>query len=108
MTLQTQIYNLVHDVLLGGPRTDRAGKIEGFSNIHEAGKGGGKNWHEKMDRIGFFRMPIHYPRYKKDDYEKMEEWKLDNLLQQYGLAFDGSLEEKRAYAMGAFLWPDQL
>ncbi|KAL3820832.1 hypothetical protein ACJIZ3_006737 [Penstemon smallii] len=55
-----------------------------------------------------FKMPVHYPRYKKEDYEKMEDWKLDNLLQQYGLGFDGTLEEKRAYAMGAFLWPHQL
>lgn len=55
-----------------------------------------------------FRLPLHYPRYKKGDYEKMEEWKLDNLLGQYGLAFDGSLEDKRAYAMGTFLWPHQL
>lgn len=54
-----------------------------------------------------FRMPLHYPRYKKEDYEKMEEWRLDLLLREYGLAFDGSLEEKRDYAMGAFLWPSQ-
>lgn len=54
-----------------------------------------------------FEMPLHYPRYKKSDYEKMEEWKLDLLLKQYGLSFQGTLDEKRAFAMGAFLWPDQ-
>lgn len=54
-----------------------------------------------------FQMPLHYPRYKKTDYEKMEEWKVDLLLKQYGLSFEGTLDEKRAYAMGAFLWPDQ-
>ena len=54
-----------------------------------------------------FQMPLHYPRYKKADYEQMEESKLDLLLNQYGLSFKGTLDEKRAYAMGAFLWPDQ-
>ncbi|CAI0374327.1 unnamed protein product [Linum tenue] len=54
-----------------------------------------------------FRMPLHYPRYSKRDYESMEEWRLDLLLSQYGLRFDGTVEEKRAYAIGAFLWPDQ-
>ncbi|KAF5728840.1 hypothetical protein HS088_TW21G00994 [Tripterygium wilfordii] len=51
-----------------------------------------------------FQMPLHYPRYTKVDYEEMEEWKLDLLLSQYGLCFNGTLEEKRAFAMGAFLW----
>ncbi|XP_057497551.1 uncharacterized protein LOC130782297 [Actinidia eriantha] len=55
-----------------------------------------------------FQMPLHYPRYKKADYEKMEEWKVDMVLQEYGLRFMGSLDEKRAFAMGVFLWPDQL
>ena len=32
-------------------------------------------------------MPLHYPRYTKRDYEKMEEGKLDLLLKQYGLCF---------------------
>ncbi|KAI4296034.1 hypothetical protein L6164_036024 [Bauhinia variegata] len=54
-----------------------------------------------------FRMPLHYPRYKKSDYENMEEWKVDLLLKEYGLSFKGTLDEKRAFAMGAFLWPDQ-
>lgn len=56
---------------------------------------------------GSFRMPLHYPRYLKSDYEKMEEWKLDLLLDEYGLSFAGSVAEKRDFAMGAFLWPDQ-
>lgn len=53
---------------------------------------------------GGFQLPLHYPRYKKEEYEKMEEWKVDVLLMQYGLACEGSLEEKRAFAMGTFLW----
>ncbi|KAL7593742.1 uncharacterized protein LOC111885437 [Lactuca sativa] len=64
---------------------------------------------EKQKTSSGFQMPLHYPRYQKVDYEKMEEWRLDLLLQQYGLLFDGlSLEEKRCYAMGTFLWPCQL
>ncbi|XVE87641.1 hypothetical protein DITRI_Ditri19aG0004100 [Diplodiscus trichospermus] len=59
----------------------------------------------EMQLSSGFRMPLHYPRYKKADYEKMEEWKVDMLLREYGLSFEGSLDEKRAYAMGAFLWP---
>ncbi|KAI3890990.1 hypothetical protein MKW98_007295 [Papaver atlanticum] len=56
-----------------------------------------------------FQMPLHYPRYKKSDYEKMEEWKVDMLLREYGLdSFKGTLDEKREFAMGTFLWPDQL
>ncbi|RWR72842.1 hypothetical protein CKAN_00108600 [Cinnamomum micranthum f. kanehirae] len=55
-----------------------------------------------------FQMPLHYPRYKKEDYERMDEWKVDMVLLEYGLTFQGSLEEKRAYAIGTFLWPDQL
>ncbi|KAL4562958.1 hypothetical protein LXL04_026989 [Taraxacum kok-saghyz] len=63
---------------------------------------------QKTSSTGF-QMPLHYPRYKKQDYEKMEEWRLDLLLQQYGLSFNGlSLDEKRCYVMGAFLWPCQL
>ena len=54
----------------------------------------------------FFQMPVHYPRYKRADYETMPEWKLDRLLAQYGLPIFGNLEEKRNFAMGAFLWPD--
>ncbi|KAL8488280.1 hypothetical protein ACS0TY_024067 [Phlomoides rotata] len=52
-------------------------------------------------------MPLHYPRYGKSDYEKMEEWKVDMLLREYGLSFRGSLEEKREFVMGTLLWPDQ-
>ncbi|ONK55719.1 uncharacterized protein A4U43_C10F300 [Asparagus officinalis] len=55
-----------------------------------------------------FQMPLHYPRYRKEDYQRMEERKVDILLREYGLACVGSLEEKRAYAMGAFLWPEQI
>jgi len=54
-----------------------------------------------------FQMPLHYPRYKKADYESMPEWRVDCLLREYGLPADGDLDSKRKFAMGAFLWPDQ-
>ncbi|CAN6251052.1 unnamed protein product [Urochloa humidicola] len=56
---------------------------------------------------GSFRMPLHYPRYKKADYEEMPEWRVDCLLREYGLPAAGDLDSKRRFAMGAFLWPDQ-
>jgi hypothetical protein len=55
-----------------------------------------------------FQVPLDYPRYKKQDYERMEVWKLDQLLREYGLVVNGSVEEKRAYAMGTFLWPGEI
>ncbi|XP_022738206.1 uncharacterized protein LOC111290952 [Durio zibethinus] len=54
-----------------------------------------------------FRMPLHYPRYKKSDYENMPEWQLDCLLNEYGLPIVGDVNQKRKFAMGAFLWPSQ-
>ena len=54
-----------------------------------------------------FRMPLHYPRYKKADYETMPEWRVDCLLREYGLPVAGDLRAKREFAMGAFLWPNQ-
>ncbi|KAK2966480.1 hypothetical protein RJ640_019009 [Escallonia rubra] len=73
-------------------------------NGHQAAtaKGGG----EKCCRSSF-QMPLHYPRYKRSDYETMPEWRLECLLKEYGLPVTGDVEQKRSYAMGAFLWPDQ-
>ena len=51
-----------------------------------------------------FQMPLHYPRYTKADYEAMPEWKLDCLLKEYGLPISGDVEQKKKFAMGAFLW----
>ncbi|KAM1025121.1 hypothetical protein ACFX13_039031 [Malus domestica] len=53
-------------------------------------------------------MPLHYPRYQKSDYESMPEWKLDCLLKQYGLPVIGDVNQKRKFAMGAFLWPSHV
>ncbi|KAK7276953.1 hypothetical protein RIF29_18102 [Crotalaria pallida] len=60
---------------------------------------------KKEDYPGGFQMPLHYPRYDKADYESMEDWKLDMLLKEYGLIFKGTLDEKRAFAIGTFFWP---
>ncbi|KAA8520921.1 hypothetical protein F0562_011594 [Nyssa sinensis] len=54
-----------------------------------------------------FQMPLHYPSYKKAEYETMPEWKLDRLLTDYGLPVTGDAAQKRKFAMGAFLWPSQ-
>lgn len=54
---------------------------------------------------GDFQMPVHYPRYSREDYEAMPEWKLDRLLALYGLPIAGDLAYKRSFAIGAFLWP---
>ncbi|KAF8733577.1 hypothetical protein HU200_014882 [Digitaria exilis] len=52
----------------------------------------------------YFQMPLHYPRYSREDYEAMPEWQLDRLLSEYGLSATGTLHHKRAFAMGTFLW----
>lgn len=50
-------------------------------------------------------MPLHYPKYTEEDYKLMPEWKLDRLLSEYGLPIVGTDDQKREFAMGAFLWP---
>ena len=52
-----------------------------------------------------FKMPVHYPRYSKREYQEMPEWMVDRLLAEYGLPAHGDLMQKRHFAMGAFLWP---
>ncbi|KAI6707746.1 hypothetical protein NL676_010708 [Syzygium grande] len=58
------------------------------------------------DRCKNFQMPLHYPRFTRADYEAMPEWKLDSLLQEYGLPTAGDLHYKRSFAIGCFLWPN--
>ncbi|XP_073282192.1 uncharacterized protein [Primulina huaijiensis] len=55
--------------------------------------------------ISGFQMPLHYPKYTKNEYQEMPEWMLDRLLAEYGLPAIGDLAHKRDFAMGAFLWP---
>ncbi|KAJ4711943.1 Cytoplasmic tRNA 2-thiolation protein 1 [Melia azedarach] len=62
---------------------------------------------KRENRCSHFQMPLQYPRYKKSDYETMPEWKLDCLLKEYGLPVIGDVNQKRKFAMGAFLWPSR-
>ncbi|MQL92464.1 hypothetical protein Taro_025086 [Colocasia esculenta] len=62
---------------------------------------------QQKERYFSFRMPLHYPRYTKADYEAMPEWQLDRLLEQYGLPVMGGVDDKRKFAIGAFIWPSQ-
>ncbi|KAF5733106.1 hypothetical protein HS088_TW17G00642 [Tripterygium wilfordii] len=68
---------------------------------------GGDNGQHTIERCEDFQMPLHYPRYTKEDYQAMSEWKLDCLLKEYGLPVTGNVDNKRNFAMGAFLWPHQ-
>ncbi|MQL75871.1 hypothetical protein Taro_008250 [Colocasia esculenta] len=81
--------------------------------VAAAGEDGHGMQHRQLARaysnpkVSCFRMPLHYPRYTRADYEVMPEWKLDCLLTEYGLPASGDLAQKRRFAMGAFLWPAQ-
>ncbi|KAI3969494.1 hypothetical protein MKX01_020055 [Papaver californicum] len=76
----------------------------GYNNSSSSSK------NDKAHEISFYSM--HDDEEKnpnKSDYEKLEEWKVDMLLREYGLdSFKGTLDEKREFAMGTFLWPYQL
>jgi hypothetical protein len=91
---------------------EKVGMMSGtsFSNTSYAKPGLRPNGHQvntKSNNCVQFQMPLHYPRYKKSDYETMPEWKLDSLLNEYGLPVTGDVTQKRKFAMGAFLWPSQ-
>ena len=78
----------------------------GMESLASSGVGkGAKEEQGSREGIEFFQMPLHYPNYSKSDYETMPEWKLDHLLSEYGLPVVGSVEQKKKFAMGAFLWP---
>lgn len=66
---------------------------------------GNNHMSKNIEKPCHFQMPLHYPKYKRSDYETMPEWRLDCLLREYGLPIIGDVEEKRKFAMGAFLWP---
>uniref|UniRef100_A0A2N9FBF0 DUF7722 domain-containing protein n=1 Tax=Fagus sylvatica TaxID=28930 RepID=A0A2N9FBF0_FAGSY len=74
----------------------KSSKEEGISEIRVS----------KEAYVNGFQVPLHYPRYTKEDYEKMEGWKLDMILKEYGLSVKGTLDEKRSFAIGAFIWPN--
>ncbi|KAJ8900601.1 hypothetical protein K2173_025378 [Erythroxylum novogranatense] len=80
------------------------GGMESLSRPPQNIGGGPPNGQHAKERCGCFQMPLHYPRYTRAEYEAMPEWKLDCLLEEYGLPVAGDVEQKRKFAMGAFLW----
>ncbi|KAH7513821.1 hypothetical protein FEM48_Zijuj11G0022800 [Ziziphus jujuba var. spinosa] len=78
-----------------------------YSTLQEL-RPNGHHHHQQVrkNEICQFQMPLHYPRYKKKDYETMPEWRLDCLFTEYGLPISGDVNQKRKFAMGAFLWPN--
>ncbi|CAL4978652.1 unnamed protein product [Urochloa decumbens] len=75
---------------------DAAARPSPYGNKRDGGGGGQQQC--------CFQMPLHYPRYSREDYEAMPEWQLDRLLSEYGLPATGTVQQKRSFAMGAFLW----
>ncbi|KAJ6418754.1 hypothetical protein OIU84_002016 [Salix udensis] len=67
--------------------------------------GGGRGKEQQENCGGFHQVPLNYPRYSRTEYETMAESQLDLLLTEYGLPMVGNLEQKRKFAIGAFLWP---
>ncbi|OWM75567.1 hypothetical protein CDL15_Pgr021731 [Punica granatum] len=77
-------------------------------NLQSESQAGGTMTAGNRERWGDFQMPLHYPKYTKSDYEAMPEWQLDCLLLEYGLpVIHGNVEQKRNFAIGAFLWSDR-
>ncbi|OMO76977.1 hypothetical protein CCACVL1_15270 [Corchorus capsularis] len=83
---------IVHSAchVLGYPIKDQMGSAE--SKMKMGGSSAEKNNKSSVSvsvsvSESGFQMPLHYPRYRKADYEKMEEWKVDMLLREYGLSF---------------------
>ncbi|KAJ1428657.1 hypothetical protein SESBI_08758 [Sesbania bispinosa] len=105
MALRWFVHSACH--VIGYPSEQSKQNIDGYPNGEVKCLKGTKEVDDHDYPSSGFQMPLHYPRYTKQDYERMEEWKLDLLLKQYGLSFKGTLDEKRAFAMGTFLWPDQ-
>ncbi|KAK4835375.1 hypothetical protein QYF36_008961 [Acer negundo] len=91
------VFKWVHDLVVD--LGDNAGP-SAIDNIME------NNKKSASGAISFFKMPLHYPRYTKKDYQDMPEWKVDKLLSEYGLSASEDLAYKRKFAMGAFLWRD--
>lgn len=93
-------------------REREMGEAASFTNSVNilAGPGGRPHGSKEMSNklnMCSFQMPLHYPRYKKRDYEEMPEWKVDCLLREYGLPVSGDVNHKRNFAMGAFLWKSE-
>ena len=85
--------------------TDDGKREESVGRSSSKVVGGAKSRRQHdIERCGHFQMPLHYPRYTQAEYETMPEWRLDCLLKEYGLPITGDLQQKRKFAIGAFLW----
>nr|XP_018675557.1 PREDICTED: uncharacterized protein LOC108951587 [Musa acuminata subsp. malaccensis] len=77
----------------------------GVATMNLMADGEGQQHQQLRDGRGCFQMPVRYPTYTQADYEAMPEWKLNCILREYGLPVTGDIDDKRRFAMGAFLWP---
>jgi hypothetical protein len=80
------------------------GGREAAARSSSSSYGGKKIRDDDGGRDHCFQMPLHYPRYTREEYEAMPEWQLDRLLSEYGLPATGTVHHKRTFAIGAFLW----
>ncbi|THU45622.1 hypothetical protein C4D60_Mb02t19920 [Musa balbisiana] len=73
-------------------KEEQHGLHQPVANLSLAASAQGK---QQQRDLHCFRMPLHYPRYTRADYESMPEWKLDYLLRERQVARgqDGALEE---------------
>ncbi|RWW79694.1 hypothetical protein BHE74_00011999 [Ensete ventricosum] len=78
---------------------------QGMATMNLMADGEGQQHRQLRDERGCFQMPVRYPTYTQADYETMPEWKLNCILREYGLPVTGDIDDKRRFAMGAFLWP---
>lgn len=85
-----------------GPTANAQQQQQGRCEKHRRGYGYGYEYRHSSEYN--FQLPLHYPRYTGAQYEVMPEEELDCLLKQYGLPVIGDVDEKRRFAIGAFVW----
>ncbi|THU52898.1 hypothetical protein C4D60_Mb10t08760 [Musa balbisiana] len=97
---------LVTDGMITRGRSSSMSSVgRGMATMNLMADGEGQQHQQLRDGRGCFQMPVRYPTYTQADYEAMPEWKLNCILREYGLPVTGDIDDKRRYAMGAFLWP---
>ncbi|CAL9180255.1 unnamed protein product [Musa acuminata subsp. burmannicoides] len=97
---------LVTDGMITRERSSSMSSVgRGMATMNLMADGEGQQHQQLRDGRGCFQMPVRYPTYTQADYEAMPEWKLNCILREYGLPVTGDIDDKRRFAMGAFLWP---
>lgn len=97
------ISRFLHQFLVkNGPTANAQQQQQGRCEKHRRGYGYGYEYRHSSEYN--FQLPLHYPRYTGAQYEVMPEEELDCLLKQYGLPVIGDVDEKRRFAIGAFVW----